>query len=233
MDLVLTGWPFAGLGIALALLVILFAVPWAGKPWRARWSDARWLLWLAVPVYMLHQFEEHGIDLLGRPSAFRAYMCGTLGYRGPDLSACPADPVFLFTVNVGTVWIASVVGALTARRRVMVGFCGIAIPLVNAAVHILPALLRGAYNPGVATAAFIFVPFTAWVLHTFLRQGLVDPPRVALAVVLGIALHVSLIGSLFAASAGVIGRDLLLAIQPLNALVLVGVGLALRPATPT
>ena len=159
-------------------------------------------------------------------------MCATLGYRGADLSGCPADPVFLFVVNVGTVWIVSLAGALTARRRVMVGFCGIAIPLVNAVVHIVPALGRGAYNPGVATAALVFVPFTAWVLRTFLRQGLVDPPRIALAVVLGIALHVSLIGSLFAASAGVIGKRTLLAVQVLNAVVLVVVGLAMRPVRP-
>src|SRR5262245_37616747 len=135
MDLALAYWPFAGLALAIVLFVILGAAPMAGRPWSARWTDPAWLLWLAVPVYMLHQFEEHGIDLLGRSYAFQAVMCETLGFRG-DLTACPADPMFLFVVNVGTVWISGIAGALLGPRR-MVGFCACAIPLINGVVHVV------------------------------------------------------------------------------------------------
>jgi hypothetical protein len=226
----LTGWPFVGLAIATVLLAILVR-PQPGRPWLERWTDARWLLWLGVPVYMLHQFEEHGIDLLGRRFAFGAEMCGTLGY-GADLSACPADPAFLLAVNVGTVWVVGLAGALAGPRRAMVGLCAYAVPLVNAVAHIAPAVARRQYNPGLATAIVLFLPVSAWVIRTFWRQRLVDGPRLGLAIFMGVALHASLMGSLLAAGAGTIGRPTLLALQLVNAVVLVVVGLCVPNPRP-
>jgi hypothetical protein len=54
------------------------------------------LLW---PMYLVHQFEEHGVDVLGRPYAFLAELCSGLGHH--DLLNCPADAAVLFPVNVG------------------------------------------------------------------------------------------------------------------------------------
>src|SRR5262245_58791739 len=96
MDTILLGWPYVGLCLAAVLLVGLAlerrqsALP--------RSQDPVWLLPLLWPMYLVHQFEEHGIDLLGRRYAFLAQLCGTLGY-GHDLATCPADPAFLFAVN--------------------------------------------------------------------------------------------------------------------------------------
>ncbi|KAL7908220.1 hypothetical protein GGI35DRAFT_453636 [Trichoderma velutinum] len=32
----------------------------------------------ALPMYLLHEFEEHGYDFLGRRYAFQAYFCNNL-----------------------------------------------------------------------------------------------------------------------------------------------------------
>ena len=116
-ETVLRGWPWLGLAIAVPMLAVMLARPQPGRPWRARWHDPAWLLWLPLPIYMLHQFEEHGIDALGRAYAFRGFLCGNLGWTGP-LADCPATEWFVFGVNPGTVWIAGLASGIYGPKRV-------------------------------------------------------------------------------------------------------------------
>jgi hypothetical protein len=68
------------------------------------WRDPSWLVCLMLPIYMLHQFEEHGIDAFGARYHFINDLCTTLGH--PSLADCPANPAFVLAVNVGGgVWI--------------------------------------------------------------------------------------------------------------------------------
>src|SRR4051812_39212989 len=95
-----TVWPWAGLMLALVLFALLFFTDrLRGNRKIQRWRDFQWLAWLFLPVYMLHQFEEHGIDLLGQAYAFRASMCGIFGFMTPE--GCPIPESFLTAVNVG------------------------------------------------------------------------------------------------------------------------------------
>src|SRR5687768_244204 len=105
LEAVLYGWPFAGLGLSALILAVLFLRPSPpGGPYAARLRDPQWLLWAAVPMYMLHQFEEHGVDFLGRHYPFLGELCTTLGHT--DLATCPGDARFILAVNVSLVWIA-------------------------------------------------------------------------------------------------------------------------------
>jgi hypothetical protein len=78
MDTILMGWPYVGLGLTLLLLVGLTLSRRPGA--LPRWQDPAWVLPLLWPMYLLHQFEEHGIDLLGRHYAFLGALCGVLGH---------------------------------------------------------------------------------------------------------------------------------------------------------
>ena len=71
--MVMRGWPW--LGLALALFALLVGVVRGGAWLR----DPRRLVWIGLPLYMLHQFEEHGIDLTGHRFAFQAIMFVALG----------------------------------------------------------------------------------------------------------------------------------------------------------
>jgi hypothetical protein len=78
--------------------------------------------------------------------------------------------------------------------RVHAGFGLIAIYglLVNAAVHIVVAMVRRSYNPGVATSLLLFLPLGGygwWVFH----QGAFDYLYDALALGLTIALHLVIV----------------------------------------
>ena len=70
-------WPWAGLILAAVLAAVLLRDLRGAGP--RVWEDPRWVLGWLWPVYLLHQFEEHGIDVLGRRYAFLAALCGMLG----------------------------------------------------------------------------------------------------------------------------------------------------------
>lgn len=225
MQTVLLGWPWLGLALAIAMSLALglWRVGPAGTPWRARLTDPAWLLWLMLPVYMIHQFEEHGVDALGRRYAFRAALCANLGWTtDADLAHCPATEWFIFAVNPGTVWIAGLVAGLAGPRRVLVGAAALGIPMVNAVAHIVPALRTHTYNPGLVTAVLLFVPVCAWTFRALVSQQLLRRVHIAYSFFAGIVLHGVLLSSLIAFARGVIGEPFLVAVQVANGFLPVG-----------
>ena len=204
MNVVLYGWPYFGLAAGVAGLAILLSSP--------RWKDPTWLVCLMLPVYMLHQFEEHGVNLMGAHYHFLTELCALLGR--PDLSRCPANPAFVLAVNCGGgVWIPGILAIVFRRRNPMVGACAMGVPLVNAVFHIGQAAARGAYNSGLATAAALFVPMCAWTLAQLRRSGLLGPRQLSSIVGSGVLLHGALIASVLGRERGLGGQGALIAIN--------------------
>ena len=172
---------------------------------------------LTWPVYMVHQFEEHGFDLLGRRYHFLVEMCTMLGH--PDLAGCPADPTFILAVNLGGVWLAGLTAVVWRRKNPMVGACVLGVPIVNGFAHVVPAIARWQYNAGVLTAALLFLPLGAYVVRELVRARVLPLRRVPLVFASGGALHVVLLGALLAYGAGLLPHAAMLGIQVLNGLV--------------
>lgn len=232
MDDLLRDWPFFGLALALVLIVWLALPRPAAAP--PRWRDPAWVLPLLWPMYLLHQFEEHGIDLLGRRYAFLADLCATLGYAG-DLAHCPADEATMCAVNVGGCQIAFVTAVVFRRRNPLVAACAWGIPLVNGLLHIAGSLSPPAYRPGLLTSVVLFLPLTLWMLRTVVRAGVVRPAQCVWVVVTGVLAHATLMASLLLVARGLVSRDAMLATNVLNGLLPLAIGLwasrggALRP----
>jgi hypothetical protein len=229
MNALLFDWPFAGLAASLATLLAMLLWP---RPPDApsRFRDPAWLLCLMLPVYMLHQFEEHGIDLLGDRYAFLGTMCRMLGY--PQLQGCPADPAFIFAVNVGAVWIAGACAIIWRRSNPLVGACAWGIALVNGVVHLGGALRLGGYNPGLLTGLLLLVPLSLWVLRTLLRSGKLQVNRVPVVIASGVLIHVVLIAALRATAQGELTPTTDLVIQTLNGLVPLALGILFAMNAP-
>lgn len=186
MDALLHGWPYAGLLLAAGLLGWLLRAP--------RPHDPAWVLKLLWPMYLLHQFEEHGIDLRGEHYAFLGGLCSTLGFSSP--ADCPADPGFIFAVNALGCWIAFALPLFYAETRPLVAACAWGIPIVNAVTHIGSAIAHGAYNPGVFTSVVLFVPLSLWMLRTVVRAGVVTRAEIPRVIATGVLTHAVLLGSL-------------------------------------
>lgn len=210
MNAIYFGWPWAALVLGAGGLGALFVLP---RPSGAgsRFRDPAWLACLMLPLYMVHQFEEHGIDLLGRHYHFIEEICGVVA-RDPD--PCPADPPFILAVNCGGgVWIPGVLAIAFRRTRPLVGACALGIPAVNAVAHLGQVVVLGRYNSGAVTAALLFVPGCGFALWQLRRIGVLSGARPLRVLATGGILHALLIGSLLARRQGWIGEGLLVAIN--------------------
>ena len=210
-------WPWLGAALAAVLLVLLFGTrlfrtPGAGS----RWHDMAWLAVLSIPLYMVHQVEEHGVDLYGATYAFRGSLCAQLGY--PDPLDCGIPLSFITAVNVGTVWGATALAAILGRRNALIALTGYSIPLVNGLLHLGEGIGGMAYNPGLLTGTVLFLPLSLWALVAGRRAGI---GRLGLASIVfgGVLAHAVLMGSLVAYLHGAFGAGTLVAIQIANAFV--------------
>jgi hypothetical protein len=135
-------WVTGALFMGAALLAVL-PIAWGA------FDRSLLLIYLASPIYMLHQVEEHAGD------RFRSYV-NTRVFGG--IEALTLRDVLW--INLPGVWGLNL-AALYAARFSDTGD-GLAAPyllLVNGIAHLgMAARLRG-YNPGLASGAIVFIPF--------------------------------------------------------------------------
>ncbi|KAI9327199.1 hypothetical protein DFJ73DRAFT_800964 [Zopfochytrium polystomum] len=115
---VLYDWPVHGLIAAAALTVPLAIVLLTKAAYHRKLlappsplASLRWWAWAGIALCMLHQFEEHGVDFLGRPYHFRSFLCRSAGFS--SLKSCPASAEFIFASNVCTLWVGCVLAAFS------------------------------------------------------------------------------------------------------------------------
>ncbi len=137
----MSNWVYGGF---LASFLILALIALAARDMTA----ALVVVALQLPVYMLHQYEEHDDD------RFRRFFNDLIG-KGRELLTTPA----VFVINIGCVW-AVYLAATVLAATVDLGFGLIAIygTLVNAVVHLGAAAAKRSYNPGLGTAIVLFLP---------------------------------------------------------------------------
>jgi uncharacterized protein with HXXEE motif len=212
MHALLFDWPSAGLVLAALLAAALIReAPGAGP---APWRNPAWVLGWLWPMYLLHQFEEHGMDLLGRRYAFLASLCELLGH--PSVPDCPATPAFIFSVNVIACQVAFGLAFFLRRTKPLVAACVWGIPLVNLFAHLVPAVVTGRYNPGLLTALVLFAPGCAWMLWTVRRSGVLRPGSGWRIVATGVLTHLVLIASIELRAGALISPAAVVVVNALN-----------------
>jgi hypothetical protein len=209
-------WPWIGLGAGSLLFVLLTTNALRSDRSISRWRDIGWLTWAAVCAYLLHQFEEHGIDAQGRVYAFRGVLCGEVGFS--DAATCPVPVVFITAVNIAAVWIVGPLSALLAARWPVIGLSFFAIPTANLFAHVLPALTGQNYNPGLVTALALFLPLSLLAFAAALTRYHLGMRAVLATLFAGGVVHALLMGSLLSYVNGRFGLDTLLLIQIVNPL---------------
>jgi hypothetical protein len=172
-------WPAASLfaGCLLLLLVPL---------WYSAAGLALTVVFLQLPLYMLHQWEEHDGD------RFRKWVNRNIA-GGREALTPPAT----FWINALGVWLVDLVAIyLAGFVRPSFGLVAVYLPLINGVLHIVPALARRQYNPGLWTAIVLFQPFGGWGLYVLNSAGADWNAHVigigaALAVHIAIVVHVA------------------------------------------
>lgn len=166
-------WVYGG---ALAGLLLLALAPLCTEGW----PGAMVLVFLALPAYMLHQYEEHADD------RFRRFV-GDLAGNPEALSL--GD---VFWINIVGVW-AVLAGVLWLALRVDAGW-GLAagwLVLINAAAHLGQGLALRRYNPGLGTAIALFVPLGAALVACLWAEA--SPAQLWLTPLAVLALHAAIL----------------------------------------
>lgn len=213
-------WPWIGLVVAVALLALLFfTAVLRDRRDVSRWRDPVWLAWLMAVAYMLHNFEEYGVDAMGRTFHFPATACSAFGF--PDVGACPLAPSFFVAVNIPFVWFVLPLAAWCCRRNPAVGLTGAGLLFTNAMSHILGLVTPMGYSPGTVTAAVIFIPLSVWVVVTFFGRGkLLARPIMAAILLASILAQVVLLVLLLGLSRNFIPLPVAIIVQTLDPLLL-------------
>ncbi len=175
-DRIVRNWVYGGFlgGILLAALTPVLARQWPS------WLTAVWLL---LPLYMVHQYEEFDDD------RFLRFVKERIG-KGKGLLSHSA----VFVLNVFGVWgILGVAFWLAATVRPGLGLMAVYLVLVNALVHIMAALVLRVYNPGLLTAVLGFAPLGVWGWLKLQAAGASGRDH-ALGLALGVGAHLVILG---------------------------------------
>jgi hypothetical protein len=172
-------WPYAAAFAACVVLAFLPLVAFPFTPERLAMA----LIFLQLPLYMFHQLEEHAED------RFREYINSHIG-RGVEVLSKPAT----FVINSVGVWIVDFVAFyLAVFVNPALGLIAIYLPVVNSLGHVLPALKDRAYNPGLWTSVFGFIPLSWGALFYVSRETRASWKMHLLALAVAIAIHVAIV----------------------------------------
>jgi hypothetical protein len=170
---------------------------------------------MAMVAYLIHNFEEYGIDGLGRWHSFPDEFSLSAGL--PPYPDNPIPTAYWLSVNITLFWVAAPLAALLSRRHPIVGLALYSVVFSNALVHLVPFAIGMGYNPGLLTAVIVFLPLSVWVGYACFGEGRLSYKVMALLIFDGVLLHAILIGSTFMFINGVIGGTALVLVQIVNA----------------
>ena len=168
-------WPMAAL-FAAALLLLMAPV------WGVVAGSTIALVWLQLPIYMVHQFEEHYGD------RFRLYV-------NRNVAHCDAlTPQGAFWINSLGVWgIDLAMLYLAVFVSPTLALAAFYLPIVNAIAHIRETAVRRQYNPGLWTSLALFLPVAGYGLYRVTQETGATAGDQALGFGIAVAVHAAII----------------------------------------
>lgn len=124
-----------------------------------------WLLWLHIPLLMLHEAEEYVFS----PVSFKEFanLKTPIGSgHDPDY---PLDDAYCFQVNILIAWPLVIAGALLADKAPWLGMAMVWFQVIlNNIMHtmLFHEKKKPAYNPGLVTNCFLLVPLCVITIIT-------------------------------------------------------------------
>ncbi|MFZ4717336.1 MAG: HXXEE domain-containing protein, partial [Chthoniobacterales bacterium] len=154
MNRLVSYWVYGGFLAAFLLLGLMPA-------FTRSWELPLILVFLQLPVYMLHQLEEHDDD------RFRRFINEMIGGDREVLSRRA-----VFVINVPGVWGVNLLSILLAFSLDLgFGLIGVYLTLINGLVHLAQAVRLRRYNPGLITAVLLFLPVGGLALAAVMKSG--------------------------------------------------------------
>ncbi|MEM7745425.1 MAG: HXXEE domain-containing protein [Pseudomonadota bacterium] len=187
-------------GAFLAPVLLFMALTARPSDSGPLWLDTKLMATMLAAAYMLHQVEEHWIDLRGRIYPLRDQLNELLGRAfGPE-AASAMTPQAVFFINTSIVWLVAFIAIWSAPTHLFPAVALAGVILVNGIAHIVQAVAARDYNPGLLTAVAIFVPLSLGFYTTASTAELITPIEIGIGIAWGVLAHVLLVGGLLAAN---------------------------------
>ena len=166
-DYLLTRWMLVGLGGAVFLSLMLLE-----DRAQHRLDSLSRFHWILLIIYLVHQFEEFGIDLLGRENFFLTYfqtVIDNVGGAGAA-SGFKLTPLASYRTDTLIIWLMFLTAVWGHRRFIWPGLVAAGIVLTNGIFHIGIALWLKEYQPGLGSAVVLFLPVSLLYLRFVWRH---------------------------------------------------------------
>ncbi|MEM9948960.1 MAG: HXXEE domain-containing protein [Cyanobacteria bacterium P01_D01_bin.36] len=165
-------------------------------------SDTKLIAVLLLVAYIIHQFEEHWIDLFGHQYAFygdvNQLLLTVLG--APSESIRPLTPEAIFVINTSLVWLVGAIAIWRSPKHIFATLAMAGITLVNGMSHMVMGIAQQSYNPGLLTAVVLFLPLAIAFYRNMLTTKSASKVQVIASIVWSILAHIIMVAGLLAAN---------------------------------
>ncbi|HAA16028.1 MAG TPA: HXXEE domain-containing protein [Cytophagales bacterium] len=165
-------------------------------------KDYRFIGIMMLIAYILHQYEEHWIDLLGNHYAFyffnNNFILDNLG--ATDSSVKPLTKEAIFVINTSLVWLVGTLAIWRSPKHIFPLIAMASIIIVNGLVHILAAVATFQYNPGIFTSLIIFVPLYILFIRHLIKQSKQYKKQIIEGIAWAFIAHVIMVAGLLMAN---------------------------------
>ncbi len=156
-------WMRAGLVVAVFLIVYLTVLV-------APTDLVLYAMLLGAPLYMLHETEEYLF-----PGGFVEFANNDIYNQDPQTGLL--DEKLVYWINMGYIWLPLPVCGLLATYDLRAAAWIPYFLIFQAVIHVgLSIVARRWYNPGLATACLLHVPFSVWAIYLLKDAGVVQNP---------------------------------------------------------
>lgn len=198
-DFLMENWMKIGTFAIPFILLGMFTYRSSEKPIL---NDYRALATLMLIFYLVHQYEEHWTDLLGRHYSFFTVTNEMIKSIAGNATAkeMPLTRESIFIINTSLVWLVGVNSIWRIPRHLFPSLAMAAIILVNAITHILGGIIKFSYNPGLLTSIIIFVPFSVYYYREVLKADPAAGKQITASIIWGILAHILMVGGMVLAN---------------------------------
>ncbi len=173
-------WATSCLPLALMSGVII----WSS---RCAVGEVMFLVWMQLPIYLLHQAEEHFW-----PGGFKQFLNKKVFYSSANNS--PFDDIDIFLINIPFIWILFPLMAVVAQHANLgLGSFLPVFGLVNAMAHVIGWLIKRCYNPGLIVSLLLNIPTGLYTLTYMLNAGLITSMLIMVMVLIAVVIHVGMV----------------------------------------
>lgn len=199
-DFLINNWMKIGTYAVPFLLLQFFA----SRPQETStgFSDTKLISLLLLVAYLMHQYEEHWIDLYGNYYSFFT----TTNELFKNILAVDNDNILLltkeaiFVINTSLVWLVGTIAIWRSPNHLFPTLAMAGLTFVNALTHMIGGLVTQSYNPGLLTAVIVFIPLTLSYLTIILKTAKLAKIQIIVALVWAFLAHIIMVGGLLAAN---------------------------------